>query len=338
MAAGRRRRARRRGGVRAAPGEELSSADAPAREPAAVPAAWVAVVLGAAVATAALTGGIGPGGTGPDLARTLARAAADLAALAVAGAALVAVLAPGRVPGADRVLAAAVPAWLAALLVEAVARGALLAGVPLTAVRIGDVTGQLTGIRAGQGLLLAGVAVLLLAGAAAGRPARPGQGTGPPVLVLVLAVIGAAAPAATGHAAASARAVLAVPGVVLHVAAALLWVGGLGAILVLARDADVLRTALPRFSRLAGAGIAVLALSGLLAATARLSSPLEVFTTAYGGVLLAKIVLLAGAGALGYLTRRRLAAGRLPVLAWATIEILLLATATGVAATLTHTA
>lgn len=295
-------------------------------------------MLGAALGTAVLTGGLGPGGLGPDLARTLARAVADLAALAVAGAALAAVLAPGRVPGADRVPLVAVPVWFAALLVDAVARGALLAGVPLAAVAAGDVTGYLTGFRAGQGLLLAGVVVLVLAGAVAGRPARPGRGSGPPLLVLALTLAAAAAPAATGHAAASARAVLAVPGVVLHVVAALLWVGGLGAMLVLARDGAVLRSALPRFSRLAAVSIVVLAVSGLLAATARLASPVDVVTTAYGGVVLAKAGLLAGAGALGLLTRRRLQAGRLPVLAWAAAEIVLLAAAVGAAATLTHTA
>lgn len=235
-------------------------------------------------------------------------------------------------------LAAAVPAWLAVLLVEAVVRGAILVGRPLGSVRIGDVVAFLTGPRAGAGLLAAAVAVVLLAGAVAARPARPGQGAGPPALVLVVAVAGAAAPAATGHTAASPAAALAVPGVVLHVAAALLWVGGLGAVLVLARDPAVLRVALPRFSRLAAVCVAVLTLSGVAAATARLSSPADLVTTTYGAVVLTKVALLAGAVALGARTRRRLRDGRSPVLTWAAVEILVLVAATGVAATLTHTA
>ncbi|OLL75604.1 Copper resistance protein CopD [Pseudonocardia sp. Ae168_Ps1] len=226
-------------------------------------------------------------------------------------------------------LAAAVPAWLAVLLVEAVVRGAILAGRPLGSVRIGDVVAFLTGPRAGAGLLAAAVAVVLLAGAVAARPARPGQGAGPPALVLVVAVAGAAA---------SPPAALAVPGVVLHVAAALLWVGGLGAVLVLARDPAVLRVALPRFSRLAAVCVAVLTLSGVAAATARLSSPADLVTTTYGAVVLTKVALLAGAVALGARTRRRLRDGRTPVLTWAAVEILVLVAATGVAATLTHKA
>ncbi|WP_075299401.1 MULTISPECIES: CopD family protein [unclassified Pseudonocardia] len=332
----RRRRDRWRRGRRAAPGEELTSADVPApgkagpaREPRAGPAAWCAVAAGAAVLTAGVTGGIGPDGVPLDVARTLVRTAADLAALTVAGAALAALLAPGRAPGADRVLAAAVPAWLAVLLVEAVVRGAILAGRPLGSVRIGDVVAFLTGPRAGAGLLAAAVAVVLLAGAVAARPARPGQGAGPPALVLVVAVAGAAA---------SPPAALAVPGVVLHVAAALLWVGGLGAVLVLARDPAVLRVALPRFSRLAAVCVAVLTLSGVAAATARLSSPADLVTTTYGAVVLTKVALLAGAVALGARTRRRLRDGRTPVLTWAAVEILVLVAATGVAATLTHKA
>ncbi|GAA1397533.1 hypothetical protein GCM10009613_50370 [Pseudonocardia kongjuensis] len=304
---------------------------------AAVVAGWCAVAFGAAVVAAGLTGGIGPESVPLDLAATLTRAAADLAALLVAGAALAMLLAPGRVPGADRVLIVAVPAWAAVLLVEALVRAAIMVGVPPAAVRPADVAGYLTGPAAGTGLVLAGTATVLLLGCVAGRPAGPGHGPGPAVLVLLVAIAGAAAPAAFGHAAASANAAIAVPGVVLHVTAALLWVGGLGAVLLLSRDPALLAVALPRFSRLAGWSVLVLAVSGLLAATARLGSPAELVGGAYGGLLLAKIVLLAGAAALGGLTRRRLRSGRVPVLAWAGIEIVLLVAAVGAAATLSHT-
>ncbi|MEV1294599.1 CopD family protein [Pseudonocardia sp. NPDC049635] len=297
-------------------------------------AGWSAVALGAAVVAAGLSGGIGPDSVPLDLAAALVRATADLAALLVAGAALTMLLAPGRSPGTDRALIVAVPAWTAVLLVEAVVRGATAAGEPLTRVRPADVVGYLTGPAAGTGLILAGTATVLLLGCVAGRPA----GAGPAALVLALAIAGAAAPAAFGHAAASPHAALAVPGVVLHVAAALLWVGGLGAVLVLAREPARLAVALPRFSRLAGWSVALLVVSGVLAATARLGSPAELVDGGYGALVLVKIVLLAGAAALGGLTRRRLRAGRIPVLAWAGVEILLLLAAIGVAATLTHTA
>ncbi|MFC4458837.1 CopD family protein [Pseudonocardia nematodicida] len=306
--------------------------------PVAAPAGWTTVVVGAAVLAAGATGGLGPDGIPVDLAATVVRATADLVAVLAAGAALSAVLVPGRVPGADRVLTVAAAAWFCVLLVEAAVRGALLSGRPLSAVRADDVVAYLTGPTAGAGLLAAGATVALLAGCALSGPAAPLRGDGPPALALVIVLAGAAAPAETGHAAASGNAVVAVPGVVLHVAAALVWTGGLGAMLVLAHRDDLLTTALPRFSRAAGWALAVLASSGLLAATARLGSPVELVTTAYGALVLTKIVLLAGAAALGGLTRRALRAGRVPVLAWAAVEILVLAAAVGVAATLTRTA
>ena len=60
-------------------------------------------------------------------------------------------------------------------------------------------------------------------------------------------------PAVTGHAGTSADHQLAVVTVALHVAAAALWVGGLGAlVVVLARHRALLDGVLPRFSPLAG--------------------------------------------------------------------------------------
>ncbi|MEJ8280351.1 CopD family protein [Pseudonocardia spirodelae] len=297
------------------------------------------MLVGAAVVSAGLSGGIGPDGVAPDLAQTLVRAAADGLALLAAGSALAAVLAPGRVPGADRVLAAVAPAWFAVLLVEVVVRAAVVSGRDIGAVGTADVLALLTGPRAGAGLLVSGAAVVVLAGVAGARPARPGSGAGPAVLALVVTVVAAAAPAATGHVAAAGTApALTVPAVVVHVAAAVVWVGGLGAVLVTAHDPVVREVALPRFSRVALVAVLALTVSGLLAATARTGSPAELVTTAYGGVVLAKAVLLVVAAALGGATRARLRAGRVPVLAWAAVEVLVLAAATGVAGTLTRTA
>lgn len=316
----------------------MSASPSTARRPAGAPAGWAGVALGVAVLAAGATGGLGPDTVALDLAATLTRAGADLAALTAVGAALAAVLAPGRVPGSDRVLVGAAAGWLVLLVLDATVRGAVLAGRGLGAVRVGDVADYLTGPRAGAGLLVAGGAAVLLAGCALARPAAPGHGTGPPAFALAVALTGLAATPVTGHAAASARAALAVPGVLVHVLAAALWVGGLGAMLVLSRDGDALGVALPRFSRLAGWSVAALTVSGAAAATARLGSPVELVTTAYGALVLVKVGLLALAAALGALTRQRLRAGRIPVLAWAAVEVLVLAAAVGVAATLSRTA
>lgn len=86
------------------------------------------MLVGAAVVVAGVTGGIGPDGVALDLARTVVRAAADLAAVVAAGAALVALLAPDRVPRADRVLTTVAPLWLGVLLVETFVRGAVVSG------------------------------------------------------------------------------------------------------------------------------------------------------------------------------------------------------------------
>ena len=107
--------------------------------------------------------------------------------------------------------------------------------------------------------------------------------------------------------------------------------------LAVAGERDVLFTALPRFSRLAAVCIAVLAVTGVLGATARIGAVSEL-ASAYGALLFAKTACLLVAGVLGALTRRRLRAGRTPVLVWAGVEVLVLAVAVGLAGTLSQTA
>ena len=69
-------------------------------------------------------------------------------------------------------------------------------------------------------------------------------------------------PGVTGHASSLASHEVAVTTVALHVAAASLWVGGLGALIVLlGRRRELLAVALPRFSTLAGACLAVVTVS-----------------------------------------------------------------------------
>lgn len=99
--------------------------------------------------------------------------------------------------------------------------------------------------------------------------------------------------------------------VLVHLLAMSVWLGGLGAILLL-RARGPLTDApavIARFSHLALLAWCVLALSGLWALLTRLGSPLDLVTTAFGLVGLAKIVLLVALGVLGALQRRRLATG-----------------------------
>ena len=95
---------------------------------------------------------------------------------------------------------------------------------------------------------------------------------------------------------------------------------------------------LPRFSTLAGYCIAAVALSGVLTAQVRLGSWAALVLTGYGALVIAKAVALVLLGGLGLVTRRRMAAGRVPVLRWAGVEVALMAVTLGLAAALSQTA
>jgi putative copper resistance protein D len=170
----------------------------------------------------------------------------------------------------------------------------------------------------------------------------------PPRVLLALALFAMITPAVTGHSGAvHAYQVVAVVGVGIHVAAAAGWVGGLGAILVLvASRRGLLVAVLPRFSRLAAVCIAAVAATGLLTAAIRLPPALAhvrweaavqlYLATGTGQLLVAKTAALGVIGCLGWLTRRRIAASRMPVLVWAGYEVTLMAVALGLAAALTQ--
>ena len=74
------------------------------------------------------------------------------------------------------------------------------------------------------------------------------------------------------------------------------------------------------------------------AALVRLGSWTALVTTGYGALVVLKAVALVGLGGLGLLTRRRMAAGRTPVLRWAGVEVALMAVTLGLAAALSQTA
>jgi copper transport protein len=120
----------------------------------------------------------------------------------------------------------------------------------------------------------------------------------------------AATTALGGHARTASRPVLTTAFLALHIVAAAVWVGGLAALVVLAipgwrRLPDtrkawklkpvLLREVLRRFSRVAMISVAVLVVSGVVAAAGDLGHPGNLLRVAYGQVLLVKIVLLAAA-------------------------------------------
>jgi putative copper resistance protein D len=116
-------------------------------------------------------------------------------------------------------------------------------------------------------------------------------------------------------------------------------VGGLAVVLVLvARHRALLEPVLPRFSRLAGWCLGAVALTGLLTAVIRLETWDALLGTRYGVLVIAKAACLVLLGLLGGIARRRLAAGRTPVLRWAGVEVAVMAATLGIAAALSQSA
>ena len=108
-----------------------------------------------------------------------------------------------------------------------------------------------------------------------------------------------------GHSAGSANHMNAVDSLALHLVGSVLWVGGLVALVVTAgRLGDQRDTVVRRYSTLAGACFALVALSGVVNAALRLGS-FAALSTTYGLLVVAKVVALGLLGAAGLLHRRR---------------------------------
>lgn len=110
--------------------------------------------------------------------------------------------------------------------------------------------------------------------------------------------------AAVGHPVAGPLPGLAVAAAAVHVAAMVVWIGGLAGLLggVLREEApaDDLARALPPFSRLAAGSVTALVVTGVVQSVREVGSPAALVTTSYGWLLLAKLalvlLLLAAAG------------------------------------------
>lgn len=122
-------------------------------------------------------------------------------------------------------------------------------------------------------------------------------------------------PGLTGHANAGELRGLTLAADALHVWAMGAWVGGLAIVLLLetahrrsgTAQGSLLPELIPRFTPLAMASVAVLSLTGLLATWVHLDGPAALPGTPYGRLLLAKLILVAGVLALGWVNFRRLA-------------------------------
>jgi putative copper resistance protein D len=309
------------------------------------PALWGGLAVGAACVAAVLAGGLATVSLPVLLGATVTRAGMDAAGVACVGVSLLGVLLPlGPGPGArelirlartvDRALVGLAGLWLGLTLAGIVFRTAEAYGAPVAAVDGAALGEFVTGFGAGRGLVLtAGCTIGVLVCAVLRLRGREGIQLRVPLVVSLLALM---TPTVTGHAGTDPDHELAVVTVALHVGASALWVGGLGALLLLVRRREMLDVAVPRFSRLAGVCVFAVGITGVANAALRLGSWAAIVTTGYGWLIVAKTVCIAGLGGLGWLARQRLMTGRTPVLRWAGAEVTLMALTLGLAAALTQ--
>ncbi|QYN41057.1 CopD family protein (plasmid) [Pseudonocardia sp. DSM 110487] len=311
---------------------------------------WAGLVMLTAGAASVIAGGQGLAGMG----LPIMRAAMDVAGVVFVGLALLGVLLPRDHRRAPSVLASTLRPgvtvagiWLAAALLVLVFSAATAFDRSIATVGAAELLVWITRLGAGQGLLLTVAGATFVLVTATLRLHAPDRV--PPRAVLAVALFAMITPTVTGHAAGAADfQVISVIGIGVHVAAAAVWVGGLGALLLLvAPHRGLLVATLPRFSRLAAASITAVTISGIVATLVRLptdphhggpASWSALLESGWGLLLTGKVVALAGIGGLGWLTRRRMAASRMPLLLWAGHEMALMAVTLGLAAALTQTA
>ena len=236
---------------------------------------------------------------------------------------------------ASRVAVVLAGVWAAAAVVLLWLQAAEVAGRQPWTLGTAAVTGYVRTFNAGGGLLVTAAAAVCY-----GVIAVVTSGRGRPELPTVVALLGLLPAPLTGHASSAAAHELAVLSVTAHAGAAAVWVGGLGATLTLiAARRTLLATALPRFSRIAAAAMATVAVSGVVTAAVRLGSVAALAGSGYGRVVLGKAVALVVLAALGAAMRRRVLPAvrdhrRAPLVAIAGAELVLMAVALGMAAAL----
>jgi putative copper resistance protein D len=315
------------------------------------PAGWAGLAVGTALTASVLTGALATTTLPVLIGTSVTRSGMTVAGVTCVGLTALALLLPAarHVPGsalraleqvratADRALVAVAGGWLVLVLVGIMFRTADAFGRPLGQVAAGEIGSFVTELAGGRGLALTAVctAALVVCAALRLRDRALVQARVP----LVAALLGLVTPAVTGHAGTHPDHQLAIMSIGVHVVAAALWVGGLAVVLALvARHRALLDPVLPRFSRLAGWCLAAVTLTGLLTAVIRLETWDAVLTTRYGVLVIAKITCVVLLGLLGGITRRRLTAGRTPVLRWAGVEVAVMAATIGVAAALSQSA
>lgn len=258
-----------------------------------------------------------------------------LSAVAVVGL----LLARGFLTDTNRSLrpaAVAAYVWTAVTAIRIVAGAAELFATPVRdALHPAKLTYFLTEVPTGQALLITFVLTVFVA-----VGCQSTSGSTAAAALTVLATIAVLPPVASGHASTAGNHQVIVSALMLHAASAVVWTGGLFALVLEVRRprADAVR----RFSTLALWCFAITVVTGVVSAAARLERWSDFTSSLYGMIILAKAAALVALGAFGVWHRRRslpaLAAGQNRVFVRvAVVELFVLAATMGLAVALGRT-
>ncbi|UPK73068.1 bifunctional copper resistance protein CopD/cytochrome c oxidase assembly protein [Nocardioidaceae bacterium SCSIO 66511] len=238
----------------------------------------------------------------------ISRVVADLAGYASIGFLLAAAFllpapsggAQGHAAQAVRHASATAWVWAAAVFVELAFSISDIFAVPVGNLTYAEISSFILDTDNGRALVIQGALAICVAVLARWTLSIPWL-----TLVLGLALVTLVPPVLTGHSASSGSHMLAVASLLLHVAGASLWVGGLVALgWVATLGSKRLPAAVRRYSALAAWCIAIVGLSGVVNASVRIEKLGQVFTTDYGNLVLAKTFALLALGAFGLCHRR----------------------------------
>lgn len=220
---------------------------------------------------------------------TLVRAAADWSAVVAFGLALVPMLDVERYRGelirrATNPLTIASAVWVVAELLRLGVQAAQATAVPLSRLGLHTAVDYALHTMPGRSGLLSALAAGLVCVFAAAVPRSAATN----VAVAGFAAAGVAARPLTGHLSDSAVGGLAVA---VHTLAAALWCGMLAALVLTVEHRGQWARVLPRFSQLSLWCVAALLAGGVVGAVVALGSPSQLYTTGYGRLLSAKVVV-----------------------------------------------
>ena len=235
------------------------------------------------------------------LTATLVRAAADFSAVVALGLAVVPMLDIDRYCGelirrATGPLTIAGAAWFLAELLRLGVEAAQAAAIPLTRLGVRTAVDFAVHTTPGRSGLFSVLAAALVCVVVVAVPRSAATN----VAVVGIAAAGLAARPLTGHLSESALGGLAVA---VHTLAAAVWCGALAALVLTVDHRGQWARVLPRFSQLSLACVAALLVGGVLGAVVTLGAPSQLYATAYGRLLSAKVVVTAVLVLLAYRNR-----------------------------------